>query len=177
MSSKITGLTQKVESGLVNQMKNEFRVSRFYLSASYFFTNRHYHGISAFLKTEYQKEIDHAFSFSDYMTKRGTDLTIKMLDVQSELGNDTSIKDEVSKWNAPCDIFNFLCSAEQQNQLDINDLMTLVQKEKDHATYEFLLPIMKEQLECTHEMEDLSVQVKAYSGFEGLLWHLDKKLG
>ncbi len=172
-----TGIPQNVESALLNQMKNEFRVSRFYLSASYFFTNRHYHGISSFLKTEHQKETEHAFSISDYMTKRGTDLTLRIIDLQSDLSVDTSIKDEVLKWNEPIDIFTFLYAAEQQNQIDINDVMTLAQEENDHATYEFLLEFMKQQIDCTHESEDILAQVTAYSKFDGLLWHLDAKLG
>ena len=170
------GFTQKVESGLLNQMKNEFRVSKFYLSASYFFTDRHYHGISSYLRTEYQKETKHAFSISDYMTKRGTDLTSKIIDVESELGCDKTIKQEVLKWNEPVDIFASMLRLEQQNQLEINDLMALSQDEQDHATYEFLSELMKQQIECTHESEGMLAEVCAYSKVEGLLWHLDKQL-
>ena len=59
-----------------------------YLSASYFFTDRHYHEISSYLRTEYDKETKHAFSIGDYMTKRGTDLTPKIIDIECELSGD-----------------------------------------------------------------------------------------
>mmetsp|Transcript_37529 Transcript_37529/g.60085 ORF Transcript_37529/g.60085 Transcript_37529/m.60085 type:complete len:177 (-) Transcript_37529:211-741(-) len=175
--SKGVGLTQKIESALLSQIKSEFRVSQFYLSSSYFFTHRHFHGISSFLKTEYQSEVEHAYQIADYMTTRGTDLTNAIIEVQAETHSDPSIKEEISKWKQPVDIFRFLFQAEQQNQCDINELMTLAQTEHDHATYQFLLDFMKAQVECTHEIEDMLVKVQAYSKFDGLLWHLDKMVG
>mmetsp|Transcript_28690 Transcript_28690/g.47041 ORF Transcript_28690/g.47041 Transcript_28690/m.47041 type:complete len:178 (-) Transcript_28690:61-594(-) len=176
--SSAAALTKKMETALLNQMRNEFRVSQFYLSASHFFLNRHFHGISQHLRKEYNSELNHAFEISDYMTKRESDLTTAVLDVQTEIFTDAKLhpKKEVLAWKKPLDVFTFIYNAEVQNQNDINELMTLSQTEQDHATYQFLLEFMKQQIECTHESEDLLAKVRAYSGFEGLLWHLDKML-
>eukprot|EP01084_Bolivina_argentea_P026752 49762_1 len=176
MSILKTALKPKVEAALLSQLKNEFRVSKFYLSASLYFSNRHFHGISGYLKEEYKKEIEHGFSISDYMAIRGTDLTTTIIDVESQVAADTTIKTEILKWTEPVDIFEFLFEAEQQNQCDINDVMQLTQNEQDHGTYQFLLDFMKHQMECTHESEDILVKVRAYSKFDGLLWHLDTML-
>eukprot|EP01084_Bolivina_argentea_P067654 123168_1 len=171
-----TGLTESVENGLLNQMKNEFRGSQFYLSASYFFTHRHFDGISAHFKKEYKEELEHALNISNYLTNRGSDLTTKIIDIQIQIGNDKSIKEEIEKWLKPIDVFQFLFECEQQNQININDLMTKVLKENDHGTYQFLSELIKAQIIGTSKSERLLAQAKDYSHFESLLWHLDHEI-
>eukprot|EP01083_Nonionella_stella_P109370 318851_1 len=172
-----TALTQKLETALLNQVKRELHASKLYLSASYYFRNKHFNGIAQYLRKEYDNELLHANEISDYVAARGIDLSTKMIDIDAELVNELpAIKEDILKWSKPNDVFERLYLAEEDNQVSINALMTLSQQEADHATYEFLLHMIKEQREATNDTEDVLVKARAYGAFDGLLWHLDKML-
>jgi len=68
-------IRQKLES----HVSVEFVNSQVYLSASYYFATRKYHGIASYLRVESENERVHGLKIADFIVKRGFPVSLQYL--------------------------------------------------------------------------------------------------
>lgn len=136
-------MNQKIAKALNEQVIFEFNSAYLYLALSLTMADARFKGFSAWLRFQYQEEMDHAFKFVDYLESRGESVT---------LGD---IKATAISESDPLKVAKMVYAHEQLITGKINDLYTLAADEKDYATVNFLSWFVTEQVEEEANARDL----------------------
>ncbi len=136
-------MNQKIAKALNEQVIFEFNSAYLYLALSLTMADARFKGFSAWLRFQYQEEMDHAFKFVDYLENRGESVT---------LGD---IKATAISESDPLKVAKMVYAHEQLITGKINDLYALAVAEKDYATVNFLNWFVTEQVEEEANARDL----------------------
>ena len=136
-------MNQKIAKALNEQVIFEFNSAYLYLALSLPMADARFKGFSAWLRFQYQEEMDHAFKFVDYLESRGESVT---------LGD---IKATAISESDPLKVAKMVYAHEQLITGKISDLYTLAAEEKDYATVNFLNWFVTEQVEEEANARDL----------------------
>lgn len=136
-------MNQKIAKALNEQVIFEFNSAYLYLALSLTMADARFKGFSAWLRFQYQEEMDHAFKFVDYLESRGESVT---------LGD---IKATAISESDPLKVAKMVYAHEQLITGKINDLYALAVAEKDYATVNFLNWFVTEQVEEESNARDL----------------------
>ena len=136
-------MNQKIAKALNEQVIFEFNSAYLYLAMSLAMADARFKGFAAWLRFQYQEEMDHAFKFVDYLDSRNESVT---------LGD---IKAHAVDFTDPLKVAEAVYAHEQVITGKINDLYTLAVEEKDYATVNFLNWLVTEQVEEEANARDL----------------------
>jgi ferritin len=156
-------LSKKMEKAFNDQIKWEYYSAYLYLSLSAYFQNLGLKGFANWMDVQFQEEQFHARKMFDYVNEKGGRVMLQAIEAP---GN---------TWKSPLAAFEFALNHEFVVTKHINDLVTLAQKENDHASAIFLQWFVTEQVEEESNFGDTVNQLKLV-GDGGGLFMLDREL-
>lgn len=136
-------MNKNITKALNEQVIFEFNSAYLYLALSLAMADARFKGFSAWLRLQYQEEMEHAFKIIDYLESRNETTT---------LGD---IKAQAIKEDNPLKVAQMVYNHEQVITGKINDLYALATEEKDYATVNFLNWFITEQVEEEASARDL----------------------
>jgi len=156
-------LSKKMDQALNEQIKWEYYSAYLYLSLSSYFSNLGLPGFANWMDVQFQEEQFHARKMFDYVNSKGGRVLLQPIDAPE------------NAWKTPLEAFQFALNHEYQVTKRINDLVTLAQKENDHASAIFLQWFVTEQVEEEANFGDTVSKLKLV-GDGGGLFMLDREL-
>lgn len=156
-------ISKKMEKAFNEQIKWEYYSAYLYLSLSSYFTSLGLTGFANWMDVQFQEEQFHARRMFDYINEKGGRAILQAIDAPP------------SAWKSPLAAFEFALKHEYAVTKRINDLMTLAQKENDHASAIFLQWFVSEQVEEEASFGDTVNKLKLVGDGSGLFM-LDREL-
>lgn len=147
------------------QIKNEFYSAYLYLSMSAYFADLGLPGFASWMRVQAKEEVTHATKMYDYVLSRGEKMVLKAIDAPQ------------TTWKSPLAVFEAALKHEKFVTKSINDLTDLAIKEKDHASKNFLVWFVNEQVEEEQSFGDILSALKLIKGEGQGLLMLDRELG
>ena len=157
-------LSTKIEKALNDQIKWEFFSAYLYLSMEAWFLNLGLPGFAAWMEAQVQEEIFHGMKMFRYVNETGGRVTLQGIEAPK------------ARWKSPLEAFQDALAHEHKVTGRIHALVELAQKEKDHASVNFLQWFVGEQVEEEASVSDVVAKLKL-TGDGGALFLLDKDLG
>ena len=158
-------ISKNIQTALNKQLNAEFYSSYFYLSMSAYFEANDLQGFAKWFRMQADEEYAHAMKIFDYVYQVGGEVALQKIDGPK------------TKWNSFLEVFKDTFVHEQKVTKSINAIVDLAQREKDHATVNFLQWFVGEQVEeeATAQMNVKKMEMIGDSK-SGLLM-LDNELG
>jgi ferritin len=128
-------LTKKMERALNDQLNAELASDYLYLSMSAYFESQNLEGFANWMALQAREESQHAMKVYSYIHDRGGRVILQALDAPQ------------SEWKSPTDAFRAAYEHEKMISGRINDLVDLANRENDHASHQFLMWFVAEQVE------------------------------
>lgn len=145
-------LSKKIESSLNAQVRKEAEASQIFLSYSLWADREGYSGVSDLLLRHSGEEREHMLKFIAYIQKRNGHAKITELSAPPK--DPKNLKD----------CFELLFKHEVDNTEAIYGIVSLAQKEKDWATFNFGQWFVKEQIEEETLVSELLDKLKIAGG-------------
>ncbi|MDR0600951.1 MAG: ferritin [Treponema sp.] len=158
-------ITEKMVKVLSDQANAEFYSAYLYLAMSACADNAKFRGIANWLYVQAREEQAHGTHIVKYLLERGA---VPVFD---------SIKAPEASWGNMVELFEKVTAHEKYVTGLINKIADLALEEKDHATYNFILWYVNEQIEEVAEAEEILARVKLTGDHHGQIYHLDSVLG
>ncbi len=153
-----------MQDAINKQINREYFSSYLYLSMAAYFESAGLKGFSNWMRVQALEEMVHVMKFYDFLLQRGG--TVTLLDIEAPQ----------SKWTSPLNAFEYAYAHEQKVTGMINDLLTLSNSEKDHATANFLQWFVNEQVEEEASASEIAQKLKLISSSSEGLFMLDREL-
>lgn len=159
-------LSERMEEMLNKQVTAEFYAGYLYLAISGDMDAKGLPGIANWYYVQYQEELWHAIKIYRYILERGGTIELGQVDKPPK------------SWDTPMDAAQAGLEHEKLVTAMINDLVDLAQKEKDHATNNFLQWYVEEQVEEEANAEENIARLELVdkSGGGGLFM-VDREMG
>lgn len=158
-------LDKKMEKALNDQLNAEMASGYLYLSMATYFEDKDLPGFSNALRVHAQEELDHAMKFYDYILRKGGSVVLQAIDTPKR------------EWKNTVEVYEEILEHEELVTSLIHDLVDLSIKIKDHATNQFLLWFVEEQVEEEELAHEDLRKVKMALESPQLLYLLDKEYG
>jgi ferritin len=158
-------ITDSLATALSEQVNAEYYSAYLYLAMSAYADRAGYKGIANWLFIQAQEETSHGTHIYQHILERGATPSFK--EIKSP---DVSFKNIQ-------DVFEKTLTHERFVTGLINKIATLAQDEKDHATYNFIMWYVNEQVEEEAAADEILSKIKLTQGHPGLLFNLDAELG
>ena len=157
-------LHKKLEKALNDQIKWEFFSAYLYLSMQAQFADMGLAGFAKCMEAQVREELFHGMKMFRYVIEAGGKVTLQ------------AVEEPKARWKSPLEAFEDALAHEGKVTARINALVDLAQKERDHATVNFLQWFAGEQVEEEASVADVIAKLKLV-GDGGALFLLDKDLG
>lgn len=158
-------LSKEIEAALNDQMNFEMFSANIYLAMAAYFDSMNLGGFAQWMKIQYQEEMVHAMKFYGYINERGGRVEFSALDAPP------------LEWDSPEAAFQNALGHERIVSGRINDLVTLSQEQKDHASSNFLQWFVSEQVEEEASADGVLQKLRLMAGAPGAMFMLDRELG
>ena len=158
-------LTKKMEKALNEQLNAEFASAYIYLSLSAYFESEKLEGFATWMQAQAQEEVGHAMKIYGYIHSRGGRVTLSVIDGPQ------------SKWKSPKSGFESALSHEKKITKRINNLVELANEENDHASHQFLMWFVAEQVEEEESVGRVVDKLELLGEAPGGLFIIDRELG
>lgn len=158
-------IKKKMENALNRQLNRELYSAYLYLSMSAYFDSLNLKGFAQWMKVQVQEEMTHVMKFYDYIIRRSGKVILSF------------IEDPPFSWSSPLGAFEHAYKHEQGVTGLINDLVEVSHSEHDHATDNFLLWFISEQVEEEDNASTVVGKIKLMGDAPGGLFLLDQELG
>jgi ferritin len=146
---------------LNNQLNAEYYSAYLYLSMSAYAEHAGFKGISNWLFIQSREEMAHGTHIYHHILERGA---VPVL---------ADIKAPPASYNGIKEVFEKVLAHERHVSELIDRIATLALEEKDHATYQFILWYVDEQVEEEAAAEEILNRINLMAGNSALLYHLD----
>jgi ferritin len=146
------------------QVNAELYSAYLYLGMSAWADRKGLKGLSNWLYVQYQEESVHGLHLYKFLLDRGATPTFYPID-----------KPE-SEWESPIALFEHVARHEAHVTALLNDIATLAMQEKDHATYQFVMWYVNEQVEEESNAETIVQRLELIGTNSGQLLTLDAEL-
>lgn len=156
-------ITSKLQQAVNDQITAELWSSNLYLQMSYFLKHQGWDGFAHWMKVHSDEEREHATRMADYLTDRGGQVKLQMVNLVPE------------GWGSVLEIFEHSLSQEKMVSKMIDKIVTLSIEEKDYATENFFRTFVDEQVEEEALFAGVVDKLKA-AGETGLPF-MDSRLG
>jgi len=157
-------ISDKLVKALNKQVNEELFSSYLYLSMAAYFESKNLAGFANWMKIQSEEEYLHARKFFDYINTAGGRVELE------------SIKKPQIDWDSVRQVFQETYDHEVYITTCINNLATLAQEEKDHATLSFLKWFIDEQVEEVATADQLLEEIKMIGDNKHGLFMLDREL-
>jgi ferritin len=157
-------LKENLIRALNDQVNAEYYSAYLYLAMSAYAERKGFKGAANWLFEQAREEMSHGLKIYRHLLERGASPVFAA--VQAPPASFAGLQD----------VFEKVLSHERRVTEQINELAAAALRENDHATYEFILWYVKEQVEEEAGAEELLTKVSRVSGHPGLLYSLDKEL-
>lgn len=128
-------ITIKLQQVVNDQITAELWSSNLYLQMSYYLKYLGWEGFAHWMKCHSDEEREHATRMADYLTDRGGQVRLKMVNLVPE------------GWGSVLEIFEHSLSQEKMVSKMIDKIVALTIEEKDYATENFFRTFVDEQVE------------------------------
>jgi ferritin len=149
---------------LNDQVNAEYYSAYLYLSMSAYADRAGYKGIANWLQVQAKEEMAHGTHIYEHLLERGA--APVFADIKAPPASYGSLKE----------VFEKVVAHERHVTELINRIAALAVNEGDHATYQFILWYVNEQIEEEADAEDLCTKFSRIGDKAGLLYNLDAVL-
>jgi ferritin len=157
-------LKEEIEKALNNQLNKEFYSAYLYLSLASYYEHQNLPGFSNWMKVQNQEENAHTMKFFKYINERGGKVLL------------SGVETPPTDWDSPLKAFEHVLEHEKIVTENINELIDLGMKHKDHATTNFLQWYIEEQVEEESTVSNIIAQLRMVHGSNESLYLLDKEM-
>jgi ferritin len=158
-------INDSLVKALSEQVNAEFYSSYLYLDMSAYADRAGYKGIANWFFIQAQEEMAHAVHIYRHILERGASPAF------------SDIKAPKNAWASIKETFEKTLAHERHVSGLINKIASLAQEEKDHATYNFIMWYVNEQIEEEASAEEILAKINLTGSHPGLLFNLDAALG
>lgn len=158
-------LTDKVEKAMNDQLAVELQSAYEYLSMSAYCESISLPGFAAWLRVQWQEELDHAMRFYNFISDRDGRVELR------------AISEPRKDYSSVLDIFETALKQERSVTESIHELYELVENEKDYAAQAWLDWFATEQVEEEKTVGHIVDSLKRIGDRGDALFFLDKELG
>ena len=158
-------LSPKIEEALNRQLNQELFNAILYLSLSAYYESISLKGMAHWMRVQFDEEQMHGFKIYDFINDRGGRVALSAQEAPPQ------------EWGSPLEGFEFALAAEQKNSALINDLVSLVLGESDHATHTFMQWFVNEQVEEEANAGEIVDKLKLVGDDTSGLFMVDQELG
>ncbi|MDP2334943.1 MAG: ferritin [Bacteroidota bacterium] len=158
-------IKKEVLDALNEQINAESYSAYLYLSMSAYFENMGLSGFAHWMKVQYQEESAHAIKFFNYVTARGGKVILKAID-QVQVDFDGIV-----------DVYEKTLAHENHVTELINKLMNVAISASDHASQNFFMWFVDEQVEEEANVERILATLKLINGQGNGIFMMDRELG
>ena len=156
---------KKIEEAFNKQINHEFYAAYLYLSIAADFEKKNLKGFSHWMRLQAKEELSHGMKFFDYIIERGGEVKL------------TEIKTPTANWANPIEAFQEASNHEALVTKKINNLVNLIDVEKDPASLPFLQWFLNEQVEEESSALQILSKLKMIKEEGSALLMLDNELG
>ena len=153
----------KLQNIINDQITAELWSSNLYLQMSYFLKHQGWDGCAHWMKVHSDEEREHATRMADYLTSRGGQVKLNMVNLVPE------------GWGSVLEVFEHSLKQEQMVSKMIDKIVLHAIEEQDFGTENFFRKFVDEQIE-EEELFGGIVDKLRMTGDSGLLY-MDSKLG
>ena len=157
-------LTKKMEDALVKHINKEQHSAYIYMSMSAESAFLGLKGFASWFMVQYHEEMFHAMKMYEYVQSQGGKLDL------------AAVEAPLKGFKSPLDMMEKTLKHEQYMTRNINDLLELAIKEKDHATQIFLHWYVTEQVEEEDSVNEIIAKLKLIGKDANALLSIDKDL-
>ncbi|MDR1796958.1 MAG: ferritin [Clostridiales Family XIII bacterium] len=154
-------ISKKLLKALGDQLNAEFYSAYLYLAMSAEMDNAGFKGFANWLYVQAQEERAHAAHMFQYIVDRGA---------VPSFGPIEGIKGDFS---TPVKVFDRVLKHEQNVTKSLNSIATIAQAENDHATYQFVMWYVNEQVEEEDNADEYLTRLKLSEGNISAIYNLD----
>ncbi|MGE5401678.1 MAG: ferritin [Ignavibacteriales bacterium] len=158
-------LNEKIQMALNKQMNSEIYSWYLYLAVSAHFDHVNFNGFARWMKLQADEEMTHAMKLFGYLNQ-----------VNAKIALDNIAAPQI-KWGSPLDIFQQILDHELKITESINQIADLCISERDHATNNFLIWFVNEQVEEIATAEMIVEKLKFIGDSHNGIFFLDHELG
>ena len=158
-------ISKKMEAAINSQINKEMYSAYLYLAMSADSAEKGLVGFSAWFKTQYHEELEHAEKFYDYLLHQGATAALE------------AIAKPKGVFKKAVDLFDATLKHEKTVTASIYELVDLAASEKDHATSSFLKWFVDEQVEEEASAQEILTKLEMIGDSPSGLLYLDGKLG
>jgi len=157
-------LSKKMEKALNEQLNAELASSYIYLSLAAYFESENLEGFASWMQTQAQEEVVHAMKIYGYIHSRGGRVVL------------TAIEGPQTSWKSPTAGFEAAFEHEKKISKRIDDLVEMANSENDHASHQFLMWFVAEQVEEEESVGRVVDKLKMVNEAPGGLFMMDREL-
>ena len=158
-------LSQKVNSAINNQIKNEFDNAFLYLSIATWCENNNLSGLAKWNLAQFKEEQEHAMKFYNYVFERQG--TVKIMNV----------KQPQNQWSNIIEVFEYIIKKEEETTKNIYELYRIAQEENDYTTMTFLQWYLNEQIEEEATANSILNKLKVNKDSISAIMFIDTEIG
>jgi ferritin len=158
-------IKDSIAKALSEQVNAEYYSAYLYLAMSAYADRAGYKGFANWLFVQAQEEMAHGTHIYQHILGRGA---------SPSFGN---IKAPEASFGSIKEVFEKTLGHERYVTELISKIATLAQEEKDHATYNFILWYVNEQIEEEATADEILSKINLTGSHPGLLFNLDAELG
>jgi ferritin len=158
-------IKESLTKALSEQYNAEYYSAYLYLAMSAYADRAGYKGIANWLFIQAKEEMAHGTHIYQHILERGAAPSFK------------EIKAPEVSFNSIKEVFEKVLAHEQYVTELISKIATLALDEKDHATYNFIMWYVNEQIEEEATADELLSKINLTGSHPGLLFDLDAQLG
>ena len=156
-------ITSKLQQAVNDQITAELWSSNLYLQMSYYLKHLGWDGFAHWMKCHSDEEREHATRMGDYLTDRGGQVKLKMVNLGPE------------GWGSVVEVFEHSLSQEKMVSKMIDKIVLHAIEEQDFATENFFRTFVDEQVEEEALFEGIVDKLRM-AGDSGLAF-MDAQLG
>lgn len=158
-------ISKKVTKALSDQVNAEIYSAYLYLAMSARADRMGFKGFAHWLYVQFQEEMEHGLHIHQFILERGEEPAHAAIEaVAADFENLEAM-------------FEKVLAHEQYVTERINKIATLAMKENDHATYQFIMWYVNEQVEEESSADDILQKLKYIKDNTAMLLTLDNELG
>ena len=157
-------LSKKMQKALNDQINEELGSAYLYFSMSSWFKAQNLLGFSSWLVFQAQEETKHALKIYEYLQDKNADVALLALAAPRK------------SWKSAQEAFDDTLKHEQHITSRFNDLVSLAQSEKDHATNVFLNWFVSEQVEEEASAQAVVDKLKMVAAHPGGVYLVDREM-
>jgi len=158
-------IDERMNEAINKQINAELLSAYIYYSMAQWFEAEDLPGMAQWMYAQTQEEMFHADKFGRYVNERGGRVLMDAIDAPR------------TEWESPMAVFQHALEHEQWVTGNINNLMDLAIEINDHASKNFLVWYVDEQVEEEDHVGGVLAQLRRIGDSPNALYMLDKELG